>query len=42
MLILELISSVVLSGVEYNSDGTKLDFEPISHRVRKEKLHRLY
>lgn len=38
MLILELISSVVLSGVEYNSDGTKLDFEPISHRVRKRKV----
>ncbi|KAL6451025.1 MCD4 GPI ethanolamine phosphate transferase 1 [Candida maltosa Xu316] len=39
MLILELVSSIMLSGVEYtdSSTATKLDYEPISHRVKKRK-----
>lgn len=38
MLILELISSIILSGVEYTQTNRKLDYEPISYRVRKKKV----
>nr|WCU24486.1 Mcd4 [Candida metapsilosis] len=37
MLILELIGSVILSGVEYTQTSKKLNYEPISHRLRKKK-----
>ncbi|KAI5963529.1 MCD4 [Candida pseudojiufengensis] len=39
MLILELVSSVMLHGVEYVNTPRKLDYEPISNRLRnKEKV----
>ncbi|CAK9436060.1 uncharacterized protein LODBEIA_P06180 [Lodderomyces beijingensis] len=38
MLILEFVSSVLLSGVEYSDTGKQLDYEPISHRLRNKKV----